>query len=82
MVAAVVATGMVGAGEILKEGVVEAPAVAVRGIEVIVAVAVVLITADLVVRPGVAVAACQPVEVTGVVVEAGVVGLVEVTMVL
>lgn len=82
MVAVVVATGMVGAGEILKEGEVEAPEVVVRRTGVIVAVAVVLITADLVVRPGVAVAACLLVEVTGVVVEAGVVGLVEVTMVL
>lgn len=80
MVAAVVATGKVGAGEILKEGVVEAPEVAVRRTEVTGAVAVVLITAHLVVRPGVAVAACLPVE--GVVIEAGVVGLVAVAKVL
>lgn len=82
MIAAVVAAGVVGAGEILKEGVVEAPEVVVRRTEIIVAVGVVLITAELVVRPGVAVASCVPIEVAGVVAEAGVVELAAVTMVL
>lgn len=73
MVTAVVAAGMVGADEILKEGVVEAPEVAVRRTEVIGAVGVVLVIADLVVRTGMAVAACVPVEVAEVDVETGVV---------
>ena len=82
MVAAVVTTGMVGVDETLKKGVVEVLDMVVRRTEVIVVVGMVLIIADLVVRPGMAVVACVPVEVAGVVVEANVVGLAVVTMVL
>lgn len=82
MVTVVVAADMVGADEILKEGVVEAPEAVVRITEVIVAVGVVLVIVDPGVRTGMEVAACVPVEVAGVDVEAGVVGLAAGTTVL